>query len=358
MERKDLDLLVAHGLGLEVRRALHGNDAEQLQEVVLHDVAHRASPVVVGAAPLDADILRHRDLNVIDVASIPDRLEDAVRKAEDHDVLHGLLAEVVVDPVDLRLREDGVQLAIQGLGTREIVPERLLDDHAFPALGLLDQAGGSQVAGDHREELRERRHVEDPVARGATFLVELGEPCAQPVVASLVVESHRHVVEALGERVPDGIVDRLGPRVLLHGGPHDLAKLVIRPDRIRATNNAEAGRQIAVERQVIERRHQLPGGQVARGAEDDHDVRIGGAGKGQPFPQHVLGEGRGLCHGYSAFTGWPPNSLRRAASTLPLKESSCRERKRMKRLIASAGAGTAWSIASCSVQRPSPESST
>jgi hypothetical protein len=42
---------------------------------------------------------------VVDVLAVPHRLEDAVGEAEDEKVLDGLLAEVVVDAVDLRLVE-------------------------------------------------------------------------------------------------------------------------------------------------------------------------------------------------------------------------------------------------------------
>ena len=50
-----LDLLVAEGLGLERRRRLHRDQREQLQEVVLEDVAHGPGLLVEGAALLDAE---------------------------------------------------------------------------------------------------------------------------------------------------------------------------------------------------------------------------------------------------------------------------------------------------------------
>ena len=72
----------------------------------------RSAPalVVVAAAPLDADRLGHRDLHVVDVTAVPDRLEDAVGEAEDQQVLDGLLPEVVIDAVDLLLAEQAAQL--------------------------------------------------------------------------------------------------------------------------------------------------------------------------------------------------------------------------------------------------------
>ena len=73
----------------------------------------RSAPalLVVRAATLDADLLGHGDLHVVDVLPVPQRLEDAVGEAEDEQVLDRLLAEVVVDAIDLLLDERGVQRA-------------------------------------------------------------------------------------------------------------------------------------------------------------------------------------------------------------------------------------------------------
>ena len=53
----------------------------------------------VGAAAFDADGLGDRDLHVVHVLGVPERLEDAVGEPHRHDVLDGLLPEVVVDAV-------------------------------------------------------------------------------------------------------------------------------------------------------------------------------------------------------------------------------------------------------------------
>ena len=65
----------------------------------------RSTPtlVVVAGAVSDAHVLRHGDLHMVDVVAVPERLEDRVGEARHQDVLHGLLAEVVIDAVDLAL---------------------------------------------------------------------------------------------------------------------------------------------------------------------------------------------------------------------------------------------------------------
>ena len=73
--------------------------------MVLDHVAHGAGLLVVSRASFDTQLLRHGDLNALDMVAIPERLEEGVREAEDEQVLHRLLAEVVVDAVDLRLVE-------------------------------------------------------------------------------------------------------------------------------------------------------------------------------------------------------------------------------------------------------------
>ena len=41
------------------------------------------------------------DLNVIDVLPVPQRLEDAVGKTKDQQVLHRLFAEIMIDAINL-----------------------------------------------------------------------------------------------------------------------------------------------------------------------------------------------------------------------------------------------------------------
>ena len=120
-------LLVADLVGLEGHHRLHRHHAHELQQVVLHHVAQGAGLLVIAAAMLDADLLRDGDLHVVDVAPVPDRLEDGVGEAEGQDVLHRLLAQVVIDAVDLRLAIDPGQGLGQGAGRGQVMPEGLLD---------------------------------------------------------------------------------------------------------------------------------------------------------------------------------------------------------------------------------------
>ena len=103
---EDLHLLIAQRLAAAVHRRLHGQERHHLQQVILDHVANRAGLLVELAAPLDAEVLGHRDLDAGDVVAVPDRLEERVREAEIQQVLHRLLAQVMVDAEDRALVEN------------------------------------------------------------------------------------------------------------------------------------------------------------------------------------------------------------------------------------------------------------
>src|SRR5208282_2607066 len=138
-----------------------------------HHVAQRTRSLVVCAAPLDADGLGGGYLDVIDIAAVPDRLEDPVAEPEHHHVLDGLFSEVVIDPIDLTLVENALDLLIQRARRIEIVPERLLDNHPAPVVLFLDgQTDGAELLYDLAEERRRRGEIEQVVAGRALFLVD------------------------------------------------------------------------------------------------------------------------------------------------------------------------------------------
>ena len=98
--------------------------------MVHHDVAERADRVVEVAAIGDAEGLGHRDLHGLDVVAVPHRLEHRVREAEVEDLLEAHLAEVVVDPEQLRFVDVLVQLVGERVRGVAVVPEGLLHHDA------------------------------------------------------------------------------------------------------------------------------------------------------------------------------------------------------------------------------------
>ncbi len=290
---------------------------------------------------------------MVDELPVPDRLEDPVRKAQSQQVLHGLLAEVVVDPEDLVLGEVLADQRRQLFCGGEVVSERLLDDEPVPPL-----PGGDRR--HHRDERLEcagrNREVVQPVAGRPANGLGLGKCIREPRGGTLVGGRVEHqVAHPIGQLVPDLLPERIAG-VVFDSAPHRLAEAVVRPIRPRDADDGELLGKKPAEGERVERRHQLALGQVARGAEDHERARRRPPPQRQPFEQRIELFDRGA---HSAdFTACPPNWLRSAALTLAANDSSCREANRANRAAEITGTGTSSAIASAIVQRPSPESST
>ncbi len=160
----DLELFAAHAFGFKARGRLEGDEREQLHHVVLDDVAQRAGLLVERAAAFDAEGFGHGDLHIVNVVAVPDRLEDAVGEAEDEEILHSLLAEVVIDAEDLALLEDGVDLMVELAGRIEIVAEGLLDDDGDAAFFWLRHILRAEILNDAGEELGRGGEIEEAIA--------------------------------------------------------------------------------------------------------------------------------------------------------------------------------------------------
>ena len=111
IERKTLFFSSRDRERLQRGRRLHGRERQHLEQVGDDHVAVGAGRLVERRPLLEAERLGHVDLDVVDVVAVPDRLEEPVGEAEGQDVLRRLLAQEVVDPEDLLLLEDLVQLA-------------------------------------------------------------------------------------------------------------------------------------------------------------------------------------------------------------------------------------------------------
>src|SRR3990170_142452 len=132
--------------------------------MVLEDIPQDADGVVEAAAMFDAHRFGDGDLDVIDVVAIPDRLEDAVGEAKEEDVLHRLLAQVVVDAIDLVLAQVAVQGGVELTGGLQVAAEGFLDDHAPPSVAVVDQSSASQGFDQSAIDLGRRGQIEKEVA--------------------------------------------------------------------------------------------------------------------------------------------------------------------------------------------------
>ena len=277
-----LDLLVADEIGLEAGGRFHGRQREELQEVVLEHVAQHAHAVVIGAAMADGHLFGGGDLHVIDEIAVPHRLEDAVGEAEHQHILHGLLAQVVVDAIDLVFGEDLVDGGVQLPGRLQAGAEGLFDDDAAGAVVLDGQAGGAEMGDGRLVVLRRRGQVIDP--RGVAAAFPLAQSPAQGGKVFPLGNVARHVIDRRRQRLPGRGVECFADIV---GGR--AAKIL--PPRVVAERGAgeaddpRAFGQPPLAEDFVQGGHQLAAGQVAGSAENNDGL---GHGRSSP-PQQRRG---------------------------------------------------------------------
>jgi len=95
----------------------------------LHHVAQCPGFVVELAAAFHAQFLGHRDLHVFDQSAPPQRLEQCIAETQRHEILHRLLAEVVIDAINLFLGEHLADLGVDEVGGLGVVSQRFLQHH-------------------------------------------------------------------------------------------------------------------------------------------------------------------------------------------------------------------------------------
>jgi hypothetical protein len=199
-------LLRPHGLSAEAGRRLHRREREELEQMVRHHVAQCTGRIVELATRLDIQRLRGGDLDMVDVIAIPQRFENAVGKPKDKDVLNRFFAQIVIDPIDLVLREYAENIPIERERRGQIVAERLLYDDAAPmAVVLTGETGLSEPLHDGGERLCWGCEVEQVIAVSVMRCVGLGEKLRQIRVERGIVELAWSMVEPLGEPIPVGI---------------------------------------------------------------------------------------------------------------------------------------------------------
>src|SRR5215813_9530063 len=144
--------------------------------MVWHHVAQCTGALIECTPALDSNCLRHRDLDVIDMLTVPQRLEHAVGEAQRHDVLDCFLTEEMIDPVDLILPEYFQYLGIERSSRGQIMAERLLDHHPAPATISVRHETRHRESVDHSaEETIGDGEVEKIVAGRASGAVQLSQ---------------------------------------------------------------------------------------------------------------------------------------------------------------------------------------
>ena len=242
--------------------------------MVRHHVAQRAGLIVIAAAHLDAQRFGHRDLHMVDVTTIPDRLEDAVAEAKDQDVLNGFLPEVVINPIDLMLLHDDPESSIELTRRRQIGAERFFDNHPPPTVAFVEQSSPRQPFAHVQKLFGGDREIEEAVPCLDRLRHRI-QFVSQPLPCQFVVEIRRDVRQVLHRAIEESRIDRM-----TFGALDCFAELFLEllHGRFRS-GEADDGHPVGQQShfgEVVQRWDQESVGQVAARAKDDEGAGIGG----------------------------------------------------------------------------------
>src|SRR6266496_2210231 len=207
--------------------------------MVLNHVTYGPAFFVITTAAFDADCFGVRDLNVIYILTVPERLPNAVGKTKHKQVLHGLLAEVMVDTIDLILLKDRGQFFVEDAGALEIMTERLFDNDPGPTVFRFCERGGAELLDDWNKELRRSCQIEDAIVLSLTLGFDRSQFGLQSCIGICVAKIARDVGNSRGETLPRWFVDL---RLLAEFGKslsHAVAEFLIAHLLSSGANNCE-----------------------------------------------------------------------------------------------------------------------
>jgi len=259
--------------------------------VVLHHVADRPGIVIEGDAPFKAHGLGHGDLHVIDMRRVPQRFEHQVGKAQRQQVLHRLLAEIVVDPENPVFGEGPRDRIIDLAAGGEVRAQRFFEAHAHR---LARQPRRLQPLDGRAEQARRGREEDRKAARGRAYLGgQIGVAFQRGRIERLVgkaVQERRHAAASLGREI---FLQRGAGEVAIFGIAHVAA--------CGADDLQIGGEQpVGIKREQAWQQHAL--GKVAGGSEQQQAVS-GEAHANGPFPRAPYLGARGIirqwAHTYS-----------------------------------------------------------
>ncbi len=264
----------ADRMGLETRRRLHRHEREQLEQMVRHHVAQGAGVVVEAAPVTHRKGLRHRDLHVVDVVTIPNRLEQPICEPQHHDVLNRLFPEIVIDAIDLALVEHLKKFPVERLRRREIDSEWFLDDQPAPCPSFLaSKTRLAKTAADRRECRRRRREIEEAVAAGVAGALDPRQRLLKSLVSRRIIGTAGDIADTTKQPAQDFIVDFADcipaqPNFQLRA---ECLRSLLGP---RDADDRKGFRQQTSHREIVERGREKTMGEVSGGTENDEAARI------------------------------------------------------------------------------------
>jgi hypothetical protein len=232
--------------------------------MVLKHVPGRARLVVVSAPRPDPLALEHVYLDPLDMAAVPEGLEDGVGEPEVEEVLHRLFAQVVVDPEDLVLAEGLVQGRREGGGARPVVTEGLFYDEAAPGPGSAAPRGSrcpdcpeaslAEAASGRSEVLGRDREVVEPGLRHVRTVEDGGETA----VGARILDIAPAIADRGGQGGPGRLVEGLAYLRARTGEAEALPEGSLVEGSPREADDPRAAGEDALPGEGVESREDLP----------------------------------------------------------------------------------------------------
>src|SRR6185503_3298646 len=150
--------------------------------------------VVIIAPALQADRLGYRDLDMVDVRAVPQRLEHRIGEAQRQQVLNCLLAQIMVDAENAVFGEMRRNRVVDFAAGFEIGPQRLLEGHPH---GRASEPRRRQSIDGRLEQRRRGRKENGYTGTGVT------DRTAKPFEIGRVGDVDRHIMKPLEKAVRD-----------------------------------------------------------------------------------------------------------------------------------------------------------
>ncbi len=255
--REDLFLLRPQIIGIKRNRLLHRCQRQQLQQMVLDHIPRRTHTVVIPRPATGPNILSHRDLDMIHIIGVPQRLEQLVRETQRQNVLHRLLPQIMINPEHRVRREHRLHNVIQRPRRFQIMPERLLNHHPTPLLPIsLRQPMLGQLPANLLKRLRRNRQIKRVITPRPTNIIKFLDRLTQPLKRPVIIKRALNKPHTLSKLVPHRLIKRR-PSISLHRSLHLSSEIPIRPRPPPKPHQRKTRRQQPTISQVIHRRHQL-----------------------------------------------------------------------------------------------------
>src|ERR1019366_8926484 len=160
------------------------------------------------APALDSKVLRHRDLDTLDMVAIPQGFEHGIGETEVHHVMHRTLAEEMVQTEDGLFFKSSEQNAVEFPGRIPIAAERLFDNDAGPVAA----ARFSKLLDDYLEVGGRNSQIKNRMLSACERLTQSLVGRRVRIIALHVAQQRAELVERRGVESPMLFKTRPYPR--------------------------------------------------------------------------------------------------------------------------------------------------